>query len=79
MTLNKIKKECPFCGYGESDINGASVTTKIENKETIFESFNNYKCLNPKCKKQLLIKRNGNKAEQDLTEKFIQSKNIVLK
>lgn len=74
MTINKIEKACPTCNHPYSDIIGASVS--MEKGKAI--SYNIYKCL-AKRHHTFKVKRKGNKKEQELTEKFIKSKSIILK
>ncbi len=71
---NSIKKKCPHCRNTESDIHAAIILTDDKGVKT---SWNKYACL--KCNKGFVVKRNGNKEEQALTEKYIKSKSIILK
>lgn len=73
MTTNVIKKKCPYCGNSELDIHAAIVLTDDKGVKT---SWNKYTCL--KCHKGLVVKRKGNKTEQDLTQKYIKSEKIIL-
>ena len=70
---NIIKKECPHCKNGESDIHAAVILTDDKGTKT---SWNKYTCL--KCHKGFVVKRKGNKTEQALTEKYIKSPEIKL-
>ena len=75
MTTNVIKKKCPKCGHTEADICGV-IILNFE-KEDCKKSFNDYKCL--KCKRHFKVERSDDKAEQELTEKYIKSASIKLK
>jgi len=72
--INEIKKQCPECGDMKADIHAAVILT--DNKGVKI-SYNKYTCT--KCHVGFVVQRKGNKAEQELTEKYIKSESIKLK
>jgi len=74
---NKIEKECPTCGHPHSEIIGVIIPKENGNKV----SYNLYKCLSGGRLKahQFKVRRKGDKVEQALTEKYINSTSIKLK
>ena len=72
--INEIKKECPNCRCVKADIQAAIILT---DDKGIRISYNKYTCV--KCKVGFIVKRKGNKTEQELTEKYIKSESIKLK
>jgi len=81
MTVNSVAKTCTVCGTGNADILGAMTVVETVNNKQVKVSYNLYKCIgsNPKKAHKFRVKRKGDKKEQELTQKFIDSSRIILK
>lgn len=75
MMATNVQKQCPKCGT-ETDSKSEILCAVIIAEDGIKVSYNQYRCI--KKHHSFLVKRKGDKKEQELTEKYIKSSHINL-